>query len=119
MFPRWALDKYPNLMLDISWDVLYNPYRPWGEVFVKFFNEYPTRILPGSDFVAAGTKDYSKYENELEITSRVLRLLSDDAFRNTALGENFFRFTGIEYKAPQICKRSDRSAALDSRSVAQ
>ena len=56
-------------------------------------------------FVAAGTKDYSQYENELEITSRVLRLLSDDAFRNIALGENFFRFTAIPYTAPQICKR--------------
>ena len=112
------LDKYPNLMLDVSWDVLYNAYRPWGEVFIKFFNEYSTRILPGSDFVAAGTKDYSKYENELEITSRGLRLLTDDAFRNIALGENFFRFTGIEYKAPQICKRPDRAAAPGSVAVA-
>jgi predicted TIM-barrel fold metal-dependent hydrolase len=98
------LDKYPNLMLDISWDVLYNAYRPWGEVFVKFFNQYPTRILPGSDFVAAATKDASQYENELEITSRVLRLLDDEAFRDIALGENFFKFTGIDFVAPQICK---------------
>jgi predicted TIM-barrel fold metal-dependent hydrolase len=113
------LDRYPNLMLDISWDVLYNAYRPWGEVFVSFFNEYPTRILPGSDFVAAGTKDYAKYENELEITSRVLRLLSDEAFRSIALGENFFRFAGIDYTAPSICTRSDRSAALNNEIVAR
>lgn len=98
------LDKYPNLMLDISWDVLYNAYRPWGDVFIKFFNDYPTRILPGTDFVAAGTKEYATYENELDITSRALRLLNDEAFRNIALGENFFRFTGLEYEAPQICK---------------
>jgi len=97
------LDQYPNLMLDISWDVLYNAYRPWGEMFVRFFNEYSTRILPGS-VVAAGTKDYSKYENEVEITGRVLRLLNDDAFRNIALGQNFFRFTGIDYQAPAVCK---------------
>jgi hypothetical protein len=90
-------------MLDISWDVLYNAYRPWGEMFVRFFNEYSTRILPGS-VVAAGTKDYSKYENEVEITGRVLRLLNDDAFRNIALGQNFFRFTGIDYQAPAVCK---------------
>jgi hypothetical protein len=98
------LDQYPNLMLDISWDVLYNAYRPWGDVFVRFFDQYPTRILPGSDFVAAATKDVSQYENELETTSRVLRLLSNEAFRDIALGENFFRFTGIDYTAPQICK---------------
>jgi len=73
-------------------------------MFVRFFNEYSTRILPGSDFVAAGTKDYAKYENEVEITGRVLRLLSDDAFRNIALGQNFFRFTGIDYQAPPVCK---------------
>lgn len=99
------LDKYPNLKLDISWDVLYNAYRPWGAKFVKFFNEYPTRILPGSDFVAAGTKKVSQYENELEITSRVLRLLSDEAFRDIALGQNFFTFTGLDYQAPAICKK--------------
>jgi hypothetical protein len=105
------LDQYPNLMLDISWDVLYNAYRPMGEVFIEFFNAYSTRILPGSDFVAAGTKDYSNYENELEITSRALRLLTDEAFRNIALGENFFRFTGIDDRAPQICKGRGRSVA--------
>jgi predicted TIM-barrel fold metal-dependent hydrolase len=99
------LDRYPNLMLDVSWDVIYNAYRPWGEVFIKFFNENSTRILPGSDFVAASSKDYSQYENELEITSRALRLLSDDAFRNIALGENFFKFAGIDYTAPQVCRR--------------
>jgi predicted TIM-barrel fold metal-dependent hydrolase len=103
------LDEYPHLMLDISWDVLYNAYRPWGEVFIKFFNDYSTRILPGSDFVAAGTKEYATYENELEITSRGLRLLTNEAFRNIALGENFFRFTGIDYQAPQICEGSGPS----------
>jgi predicted TIM-barrel fold metal-dependent hydrolase len=98
------LERYPNLMLDISWDVLYNAYRPMGEVFVKFFNDNSTRILPGTDFVAAASKKYSNYENELEITSRALRLLNDEAFRNIALGENFFRFTGIDYEAPQVCR---------------
>lgn len=101
------LDKYPNLMLDTSWDVVYNAYRPWGAVFVKFYNDYSTRILPGSDFVAAGTKQLSQYENELEITSRALRFLDDEAFRNIALGQNFFRFTGLEYEAPQVCPNSD------------
>jgi hypothetical protein len=54
--------------------------------------------------VAAGTKEFATYENELDITSRVLRLLDDEAFRNIALGQNFFRFTGIDYTAPQICR---------------
>lgn len=99
-----ALDSSPNLSLDISWDVLYNSYHPYGQQFVDFFNEYPTRILNGSDFVAAGTKSFDQYAKELEITSRVNRQLNDTAFRNIALGENYFRVMGLdEYTAPQIC----------------
>ena len=109
---------HPNLMLDISWDVLYNAYRPMGEVFLKFFNSYPTRMLPGSDFVAAGTKDYAKYENEIDITSRVLRLLTDEAFRNIALGENFLRFMGIGYTAWRLCKTQGRSVAAVTKAAA-
>jgi hypothetical protein len=101
-----ALDLYPNLMLDISWDVLYENYREFGPMFVEFFNQYPDRILPGTDFVAAGTKDYAKYAHELDVTSRVNRALSDEAFRKIALGENYFRLLGLPYEAPQVCKKS-------------
>lgn len=98
------LDAYPNLMLDISWDVLYNAYHQWGDVFIPFFDEYFDRILPGSDFVAAANKDFGRYAHELEITSRALRVLDDRAFRHIALGENYFRFLGLDgYHAPQIC----------------
>jgi len=97
------LDRYPNLMLDISWDVLYNAYHQWGDIFIKFFNAYSTRILPGSDFVAAGTKSYDQYAKELEVTSRALKFLDNDAFRNIALGENYFRLLGLDYTAPPVC----------------
>lgn len=98
------LDKYPNLYLDISWDVLYNAYHRWGAIFIKFFNEYSTRILPGSDFVAAGTKEFDQYAKELDITSRALKFLDNEAFRNIALGENYFQLLGLDYKAPQVCE---------------
>jgi len=97
------LDANPNLMLDISWDVLYNAYHEWGAVFLPFFNAYSTRILAGSDFVAAGNKKFSNYANELEVTSRALRLLDDEAFRNIALGENYFRLMRLDYQAPPVC----------------
>ena len=103
------LDKYPKLYLDISWDVLYNAYHKWGPIFIAFFNEYSTRILPGSDFVAAGTKDFKKYAHELEITSRALKPLNDEAFRNIALGENYFRLLDLKYNAPEICKAPDNA----------
>jgi hypothetical protein len=99
-----ALDGSPNLMLDISWDVIYNAYHEYGAAFVKFFNEYPDRILPGSDFVAAGNKKPDQYAKEHEITSRVDRLLTNDAFRKIALGENYFRLLNLDYRAPEICK---------------
>jgi hypothetical protein len=98
-----ALDTYPNLMLDISWDVIYNAYHEFGPEFVAFFNAYPTRILNGSDFVAAGSKSLEQYWKELEVTSRVNRVLSDEAFRSIALGENYFRLLNLDYTAPPIC----------------
>lgn len=97
------LDEYPNLMLDISWDVLYNAYHRWGNIFLEFFNEYSDRILAGSDFVAAGTKQYGDYARELEVTGRVHRFLDDEAFRNIALGENYFRLMDLDYHAPTVC----------------
>lgn len=99
-----ALDSYPNLMLDISWDVLFNAYHQYGQQFIDFFNAYPTRILNGSDFVASNDKSFDQYWKELEITSRVNRRLDDVAFRQIALGENYFRMLNLDYTAPPLCK---------------
>ena len=46
------------------------------------------------------------YAKELEITSRVNRFLTDDAFRKIALGENYFRLLNLDYRAPEICPRA-------------
>ncbi|QYK06713.1 amidohydrolase family protein [Shewanella zhangzhouensis] len=100
------LDKYPNLMLDISWDVLYNAYHQWGPIFIDFFNAYPTRILPGSDFVAANTKARDQYAKELDVTGRAHKFMDDNAFRHIALGENYFRLMNLDYHAPQVCKKT-------------
>ena len=108
------LDEYPNLMLDISWDVLYNSYHQWGGTFVPFFNDYSTRILAGSDFVAAGYKEYQQYAKELEITSRALRFLDNEAFRNIALGQNYFRLLDLDYTAPPVCPDSRPAAMAQS-----
>jgi hypothetical protein len=101
---RKALDTYPNLMLDISWDVIYNAYHQYGQDFIDLFNAYPTRILNGTDFVASSDKDFDQYWKELEITSRVNRRLDDVAFRNIALGENYFRLLNLPYAAPPLCR---------------
>ena len=101
------LDAYPNLYLDISWDVIYNAYHRWGEIFIPFFEAYSTRILPGSDFVAADYKTWEDYAHELEVTSRALRVLGNEAFRNIALGQNYFELMDLPYEAPPLCTADD------------
>lgn len=43
------------------------------------------------------------FANEIDVTSRVNKYLSDEAFRNIALGENYFRLLGLDYTAPKVC----------------
>ncbi len=100
------LDRHPNLMLDISWRVLDDTYFSDGgkrAVYVTFLNAYSERILSGTDFLASRDKDLNVYRTELEVTSRINRYLTDAAFRNIALGENYFRLLGLAYEAPPVC----------------
>lgn len=100
------LDSYPNLTLDLSWRVLEDAYFSTEGVRAKyaaFLDAYPTRAIPGTDFVASRSKNYEVYQTELEVTSRINKDLGDEAFRNIALGQNYFDLLGIEETAPQIC----------------
>lgn len=100
------LDEYSNLMLDTSWRILEDYYFSRGnnrKEYVAFFNQYSTRILPGSDFVAFKANTYAVYQSELNATSRIHQYLNDEAFRNIALGENYFKLMGMDYQAPQVC----------------
>ena len=109
------LDKYPKLMLDLSWRVLYDEYFSKHEIrdqYVAFINKNATRFLPGTDFVASRKKSFDTYAEEVEVNSRINLYMNDDAFRNIALGENYFRLLGLDkYQAPQICPRSLRSGS--------
>lgn len=101
------LDQYPHLMLDISWRILEDYYFSTSgnrDLYVRFLNQYSTRILPGSDFVAFRDNSFKVYQSELEATSRILQYLDDSAFRNIALGENYFRLLALDYQAPAVCQ---------------
>jgi len=103
------LDRYPNLMLDIAWRIIDDNYFSKEEnqpLYVDFLNEYSDRILPGTDFLASSNKDFEVYRRELEVTSRINRFLSDEAFRNIALGQNYFRLMGLkdQYTALPVCR---------------
>ena len=100
------LERHPNLMLDITWRVIDDAYfsTPEGRAaYVPFLNAYSARILPGTDFLASSDKDQEVYREELEVTSRILGHLDDEAFRNIALGGNYFRLLGLDYEAPRVC----------------
>lgn len=103
------LDRYPNLMLDIAWRVIDDHYFSKEDQlpeYVAFLNEYSERVLPGTDFLASGNKDFAVYKEELEVTSRINRHLDDEAFRNIALGQNHFRLLKLDYEAPPVCPAS-------------
>jgi len=127
------LDRYANLYLDISWRVLYDNYfsKPKArKLYIEFMNKYHDRILPGTDFVASENKNdkpkkdedvicknlpdsdkkldeyknaYKVYQKEVCINSFILKDLNDEAFRNIALGQNYFNLLALPNKAPDIC----------------
>ena len=106
---RSLLDRYPKLMTDISWRVIYDNVFSRTEPrakYLSFLEEYSDRILPGSDFLASTDKTFNTYAEELAVTSEILVDLSDEAFRNIALGESYFRLLNLDYSAPAICSLS-------------
>ena len=97
------LNKYPNLMLDITWRVLEDNYfKKYRKKYVNFFNKYSERILPGTDFVASSNKNLDSYKLDLEVNSQIHKHLDDKAFRNIVLGNNYFKLLGLDYEAPMI-----------------
>lgn len=100
------LDAYPLLMLDLSWRIVDQAIfstPAQRSAYLPFIHEYSDRFLPGTDFVASASTSFEHYRSELRSTSRIFRYLDDLAFRNIALGENYFRLLGLEDSAPEIC----------------
>ncbi len=100
------LDQRPNLFLDISWRIVHDHYFAEAEKrapYVALFNAYSDRILPGTDFLASRNKNFETYKEELAVTSSINQHLSDEAFRNIALGGNYARLLNLDYEAPEIC----------------
>lgn len=102
-----VLDGSPNLMLDITWRVINDNYFKDPKMrakYIAFLEKNSDRILPGTDFVASHKKSYAVYREEVLANSDILGDLSNTAFRNIALGQNYFNITGMDYKAPQVCR---------------
>ena len=103
------LEAYSNLMLDISWRVLFDNYfdpkkhPEKRKKYLNFFNRYSARIIVGTDFVANKTKRFRDYQELVRVNSDILRDLNPKAFRNIALGENYFRLYSLPFTAPDIC----------------
>ncbi|WP_336319817.1 amidohydrolase family protein [Streptomyces lavendofoliae] len=100
------LDEHPNLTLDLSWRVLHDQYFTKPQVrrlYARFLDAYPSRAIPGTDFVASADKNYAVYKQELEVTSRINKDLGDEAFRRIALGQNYFDLLRLKDRAPVVC----------------
>ncbi|PCK31231.1 amidohydrolase [Pseudoalteromonas piscicida] len=98
--------RYPNLKVDLSWRILYDYYFSDPKIkaqYVDFINAHAERFLPGSDFVASKNKRFADYKAEVDINSRILADLDDNAFRRIALGQNYFSMLSLPHKAPEIC----------------
>lgn len=101
------LDSSPNLMLDITWRVIFDNYFQDPDMrakYVTFFEKNSARILPGTDFVASHKKSYEVYKDEVLANSDIFKDLSNKAFRNIALGQNYFDITGMDFTAPEVCQ---------------
>lgn len=98
------LEKYENLYLDLSWRVLEDNYfSKHREVYVSFINNYSDRFIAGTDFVAAATKSYEDYLEDLKATGEINRYIDDEAFSNIALGGNYFKLLNLDFTAPKVC----------------
>lgn len=100
------LNRHPNLILDISWKILHQHYFSHPQIrhhYVKFFNHFATRILPGSDFVAYAGKTFNDYQKSVQTNSKINQYLDNNAFRHIALGQNYFNLLHSSYRAPDIC----------------
>lgn len=98
--------QYPNLYADISWRVLYDTEfrdKVKEHPYVILLNKWPTRFIPGTDFIASNHETQESYQNELKATSAILKDVNDEAFRRIALGQNYFELARLNYQAPSIC----------------
>ena len=105
------LAEHPKLLLDLSWRVIEDNVFADPAVrarYVAFINAHSERFLPGTDFVASANKNFTIYQEELAVTGRIHQHLDDEAFRNIALGQNYFRVLGLDHQAPAVCESPTR-----------
>lgn len=106
------LDANKNLYVDTSWRVIEENYFSKDRVrYVEFLNKYSNRIITGSDYVAYKNKAPAyNYADELKVSSEMNKYVSDDAYRDIALGQTYLTMLGMTgtYNAPKICATSDR-----------
>jgi hypothetical protein len=55
--------------------------------------------------VAAAGKTEQVYREELVVTSSILARVNNEAYRQIALGQNYFDLAGLDAVAPQVCSR--------------
>jgi hypothetical protein len=75
------------------------------DLYVAFMNRWPSRFIPGTDFVATAGKTNQEYREELGLTSLIPARVNNEAYRQIALRQNYFNLAGIDAVSPIICRR--------------
>ncbi|MEY2988037.1 MAG: hypothetical protein RJB13_1558 [Pseudomonadota bacterium] len=100
------MNRYSNLTFDIAWRVLYDQVfsnESYVGPYVELMNKWPKRFITGTDFVASEDKSEQVYSEEVKLTSAVLSRVDDTAYRQIALGQNYFDLLKLGFTAPQVC----------------
>ena len=100
------LERYPKLTFDIAWRVLYDQVfskERYVGPYVQLMNKWPQRFITGTDFVASSDKTEQIYGEEVNMTSAVLARVDDVAYRQIALGQNYFDLLKLDFTAPKVC----------------
>ncbi|MBM7073738.1 amidohydrolase family protein [Shewanella sp. 202IG2-18] len=99
------LKNHPNLTLDISSTVLEENFFSRDRTrYVALINKYPSQFINGTDFLAYENFDFEDYDHTLKTVSEIHKYINDEAFRNIALGQNYFNLLGLQQQTPRICK---------------
>ena len=99
------LKQDKNFYLDISWRVLQDiQFKKDMKAYTQFLDRYSTRIITGTDFVGSRNKNYLNYKQDLDVTSKILKGLNNQAYRNIVLGENYIKLLHLPLNAPKVCQ---------------
>ena len=73
--------------------------------YVALINKFPERFINGTDFLAQNEFVYKDYYDNLQAVSEIHKYINNEAFRNIALGQTYFKLLRLDTVTPKICTK--------------